>query len=470
MSSTFFGVEIGKRGLMAAQKALDVISHNMVNAGTPGYTRQVANIVATDPFSYPSANAEISAGQLGTGVDVASINRIRDLLLDEQIRKETSTLNYWNSQNDLLDQIERIMNEPSKTGIQSTLDAFWKSLQDLQGSKAADPSTRDIVASTAVTLTDYIKQTYNDLKNLRSTVDKQVQDTVKTINNYATQLADLNDQIGKVTIQGDQPNDLLDQRDIVLEKLSELVNIRVSFDQQNRATVTLGGGTLVSGVEYNQLTTTPNPADPTISDITWKGVADPASSKISVSNGMLKGLLDIRDTALPNMMADLDTLTSTLITEMNKQHQQGFDLEGKPGGMFFTGTGAADIGVSADIQLNSSKIAASATGASGDSGNSDKMAGIFQQKLFNGKTATIGEFFAGVVAKLGVDSASAQSRVKNQNLLVTSLNQKRESVSGVSMNEETANSLIFNHAFDAASKVITTMDELLDVIINRLKV
>ena len=473
MASTFFGIEIGKRGLATAQQALNITSHNMVNAGTKGYTRQVPIITASSPFPYPSFNGEASAGQVGTGVEVVSINRIRDQLLDGQIYKETSTLNYWSSQSNMLDQIERTMNEPSDTGLAATMSDFWTALQDLQNT-AGDVPSRNTVIQKALTLTDYFRQTYSDLKDLRSNADSQIKDSVKTINEFAKQLADLNDQIGKVTIQGDQPNDLLDQRDMVLEQLSQFADIRVSYDQQDRVTVMLGGGTLVNNVHYNELTTVTNPSDPAVSSVVWAGGENSATNQVSISSGSIKSLLDIRDTTLPNLMQSLDALANTLRDVMNQQHKKGYDLDGNPGVDFFTGTGAADIGVNVDIQNDSRKIAASATGASDNGDNMKAMAGLFQTKLqFHAgtttTTATMIEFYTGLITTLGIQSQNSQSRVTNQDLLVANLTGKRASISGVSMDEETSNMLIFNHAFDAASKVITTMDELLDVIINHLQ-
>ncbi len=469
MPSTFSGLEIGRRALLTSQKALEITSHNMANAGTPGYSRQVPTISATAPYTYPIFNREKSAGQIGTGVDITSINRVRDQLLDDQIQRESSSLGQWAAMRDMLDQVERTLNEPSDSGIRAAVDEFWSAMQDLS-TKPNDTPTRAALVQQTMTMTDQIRQSYQGLKTLRSDINDRIAAQVEEINGYAKELAELNDQIGKINIQGDQPNDLLDRRDEVLEKLSSIVNIRTTYDAQNRVTVTVGGRSLVYGNQCSSMITVRNENDPSASEIRWEGLTDPAAREVNISSGSLQGLLTVRDEKIPQMLNNLDQYAKALITNVNSVHQKGIGLDGSTNMNFFEGTGASDIRLAEVIEDNPQRIAASASGASGEGAIALEMAALKQKPILNGNTVTMGSFFAGVIAELGIDSNTAKTKANNQALLIDHLSEKRESISGVSLDEEMTNMIQFQHGYNAAAKIISTMNELLDVIINRLKI
>ncbi len=469
MPSTFSGLEIGRRALLTSQKALEITSHNMANAGTPGYSRQVPTISATAPYTYPIFNREKTAGQIGTGVDITSINRVRDQLLDDQIQRESSALGQWASMRDMLDQIERTLNEPSNNGIRAAVDEFWNAMQNL-ATKPNDTPTRAALVQQTMTMTDQIRESYQGLKTLRSDVNDRIAAQVEEINGYAKELAELNDQIGKINIQGDQPNDLLDRRDQLLEELSTIVNIRTTYDAQDRVTVTVGGRSLVYGNQYSSMITVRNENDPSASEIRWEGLTDPAAREVNISSGSLQGLLTVRDEKIPQMLDNLDQYAKALITNVNSVHQKGIGLDGSTNLKFFEGTGASDIRLAEVIEDNPQRIAASASGASGEGAIALELAALKQKPILNGNTVTLGSFFAGVIAELGIDSAMAKTKANNQALLINHLSDKRESISGVSLDEEMTNMIQFQHGYNAAAKIISTMNELLDVIINRLKV
>jgi flagellar hook-associated protein 1 FlgK len=470
VASTFFGLETGVRGLLTHQQALEVTSQNMTNASTPGYSRQRAEIATTEPFTEPSFNRVKVAGQMGTGAEVTEVIRIRDQIIDQQIRQETTTSGYWNARQDFLGQAEKIINEPADSNIRSEIDAYWAALQELAKTPDSQP-TRSTLRQTALTLTQDIRHNHDSLKTLHDDINEKIVSTVGEINRYAEQIAHLNKQIGKVTALGDNANDLMDKRDALVEELSKDTNVSVSYDEVNKITVQINGIPLVSGEDANFIKTI---------EENNKGNARlewtlPKHQPVAPTNGSLAGLLQLRDQDLPKMIHDIDTVANTLISETNQIHKQGFGLDKSTGNDFFSGSGAADIDVSRIIQDSNnglSKIAASSSviGLPGNNENVQKMADLQNQLLMMEGTTTMDGYLGNMVGDLAERSLAAQTKVAHQTTLITSMENNRQSVSGVNLDEETANMVKFQHGYNAAAKVISTMDAMLDVIINDLKV
>ncbi len=480
MRSTFFGIQTGLRGLMAQQRALDTTGHNITNANTPGYSRQVTNLATTSPYTVPSFGRPAAAGQIGTGVTADAVERMRSAFLDDQIRNESETLGYWAAQSETLTQVEGILGEPSDTGLSNALDVFWKSMQDLSLHPESMP-IRTIVRQRGVELADMIQHTYTQLNDTQKSVDQAITLKVDEINGIAQQIADLNDQISKAVGVGLQPNDLLDRRDLLVTKLSKMVNISTFNGENGAVTVNIGGISLVAGEQAHKLTTVPNALNGGLVDVRWADFQDPSSPPdllpADVTNGELKGMLDVRDVKLAGYMSQLNDLAAGLITNVNAQHAgpAGFDLNGNPGGAFFAGTDASNIAVdpaimAGDPGLRLIAASSSATGVPGDGSNALKIAQLNQAKIMNGGTATYSEFLGAMVSNLGVDSDQAKTMETNQTTLIDHLTKQSESIAGVSLDEEAANMIKFQHGYDAAARVITTMDEMLDVIINSMGV
>jgi flagellar hook-associated protein FlgK len=223
---SFFGLEIAKRGLFAQQGALHTTGHNIANANTEGYTRQRVNMEATPAFPYPSLVNHTSAGQIGTGVMVGEIQRLRERYLDNQLWTGHKYLGEWEAKFDILSKIETIMNEPSDHGLQNTMDAFWKSWQDLSVNPE-DKAARETVRQKGIELTEMFAHLSRSLKDLQDSVDRKIEVTADTINKYAIELRELNRKISDLVPHGYVPNDLYDQRDLLLDKLSKITDIRV---------------------------------------------------------------------------------------------------------------------------------------------------------------------------------------------------------------------------------------------------
>lgn len=454
---------------MAHQMGLETTAHNVANANTPGYTRQVVQLQATTPFSPPSWISPAIAGQIGTGVEVVAIQRMRDAFLDSQIRQETSSKGRWETQSELLSQIELIFNEPSESGIRTALDDFWKALQDLSLNPES-ASARTVVLRRGEALADLINHTYLQLQELQRSVNSDIEVKVTEINTYANRIAALNKQIIEASSVGDNPNDLMDQRDLLITELSMIVDINVITDKFNATTVTIGGVPIVEWDRARQLEVRDDDSDG-MSEIYWQG----STNTVQFTDGTLRGQMEIRDNYIPAGLKALDNFIFTLESQFNAQHEKGYDFKGAPGNPFFVYNGPGTLRVA----ITEQEIAASLdSDAVGNGENAKKLAnilhGIITIEDRDGNTVaantTLRDYFIGVMAQLGIDTQHAMRMTENQNVLVNSLQDRMEAVAGVSLDEEMVNMIKFQHAYNAAARVIATMDQIYDTIINGLGV
>ncbi|MDD2620906.1 MAG: flagellar hook-associated protein FlgK, partial [Syntrophomonadaceae bacterium] len=334
----FFGLEIGKRGIFTSQTALDITGHNISNAGTPGYARQAPDIITNLPWHAPMLNNGSRIGQLGTGSDIASINRIRDELLDVQIRNETKTSGYWNSMMDTMDRIEAILNEPSEDGLRGVMDKFWESWQDLSLNPESE-SVRSVVVQRGLATAEAFNHSYTQLQELRTDINEQVKIKIGDVNSLAKQIADLNKQITAITGVGKQPNDLKDKRDLLVLQLSEIADVKASNEKNDMISVQLGDRMLVQGVDYNQIDLLKD--DEGMVMPVWTD----SQTRVRLQSGTLRGLLDARGRSnlsqeadpseyketIPIMIEQLNALAKTIILKTNEVHRGGYSLNNKTG-------------------------------------------------------------------------------------------------------------------------------------------
>jgi flagellar hook-associated protein 1 len=349
MVSTFHGLETAKRGMYAQQAALGVVGHNIANANTPGYSRQRVNFEQTEPYPAPSLNRPQMPGQMGTGVEAGSIQRIRDSFLDVQYRNEHNKLGYWETKANSLMQMEEIMNEPSDSGLANTMDLFWQSIQDL-AVNPKNPGARSVVRQRGMALAETFGYLSNSLTDIRQDLGNEIDVTEKEVNSLLEQIHNVNNQIGDVEPHGYLPNDLYDERDRLIDNLSQLVNIKVSYEHAGGNAISISEGkATIQLVDENKSTIADlvnaqgfkeikvNYTDPDqesyVTSISVGG--EDISIENFKSNGKLKGLIESYGMQIqageesevvggfPEMLAELDNLAFTFAVEFNRVHYAG---------------------------------------------------------------------------------------------------------------------------------------------------
>ena len=477
--SILLGLNTGVRALMTQQQALNTTAHNIANANTPGYSRQDVMLHTTEPFTFPSMNRSALAGQVGTGVTIDQVRRMRDTFFDVQYRQQNQGLGYWDTVSQGIHDIEDVYNEPSDQGLGQQLSQFFNQWRDLVNDPR-NAATRLTLKEQSLDLTSFIRRSYSELVQQQHHLDDIVVQRVDQVNSLADQISALNDQIGKVLAVGDTPNDLRDRRDLLLDDLSKIARITAFENDRGEEMVNLGGVQLVGDNFTNKINTVVN-----------GGVHVPQwnsdGSTVNFTGGELKGLLDLRDVNIPGQIAALNTLAKALLDDVNAQHQLGHTLNdttnnslGASTGLdFFTavaGNEAQTIDVSTDIQTDVNNIAAASNAnAPGDSANADAIAGL-QFSLVLGETAplaadgtaTIEDYYRGLISQLGSQGEQAKNQFDNQNLLVQHIETARQSVSGVSLDEEATKQIEYQRGFEAAARLVSTFDSMLDTIINHM--
>jgi flagellar hook-associated protein 1 len=464
MTSTFFGVELGKRGLFAQQAALYTTGNNISNANTDGYTRQRAEMQATSSIPAPGMNADKTPGQMGTGVEVDKIARLREDFLDVQYRGENKNLGYWEAKSDTYTKIEDIVNEPSDSGIANAMDQFWAGWQELAKNPESS-AARAVVQQRGVAVAESFQSVSNSLDQMKTDLDNVISTKVDQVNSLATQIGDLNQQISRIVPNNYQPNDLYDKRDVLLDQLSKLVDVNVTPTTNGMIQVSVGSNVLVDNQTTNKLAVDSDGV------VSIEGESVPTK----LTSGELLGRIESRYNSIPDFQTSLDTLVKTFADNVNNQHKQGITLDNTPGSDFFVGDTAGNISVSPDILSSLNKIAAAPASdpSVGNGDNAQAIADIkFHSLTFTDptgndvSTSTADDFYQNIIAKLGINSQEAQRMQDNSQVMVNQVDNRRQSVSGVSLDEEMSNMVRFQQAYNASARVVTVMDEVLDKVIN----
>jgi flagellar hook-associated protein 1 FlgK len=333
MTSTFTGIEIGKRAVDAHQQALNVTGHNLSNVSTKGYSRQRIEFTAFEPIYLPGLNREETPGQIGQGVVVGRIARLRDELLDRRIIAQGGGEGYWKARDPYIRDMERIYLEPGKNSIRNKMDEFWNAWQELS-IYPSDAAPRLSVLERGKTLIDGIHERYFALKTLQERADEDIRMTVKQINDLSGQIAELNDTVQKVKAHGDNPNDLLDRRDLLVDRLSSLININVDTRDPDEFMVHTNGLILVQGRIGRHFDLELN-AETGYSDIVWNETRNKLEILNGDHSGRLGSLVELRDFTIKSEIQTLDNMTMNFVSLVNEIHEKAYGLNGVTGVKFF---------------------------------------------------------------------------------------------------------------------------------------
>lgn len=551
-------LNVATSGLFASQQAMDISGQNISNANVDGYSRKRLN-QTTD------YRQDGQFGQVGMGVDMVNIERLRNSFIDDQIRRQNQDVGNYTELDNTMQSIENVFNEPSDTGVQHYIDQFFDSWQNL-ANNPSDISARTMVKTNGEILTDVFHNLSGELSNLRQSRNDELEDRVKKINEISAEILNLNKEIGSVQIGNQNANDSKDKRDLLLKQLSELVDITSVENEHGQVTVTTGGSILVSPVDRQELetyTTAFNQPDgTTITDI---GIRFTNSKRqLNPQGGQIRGLLDSRDVVVPSYQKKLDQLATALVKKVNELHSQGYNLNGYSGNDFFDSsvTGASDIKISASIESDVANIAASSGGeiqpavtnqltagshnfgiaavqlfrdpvavpptaaknivqgtvvvstptvtlkegvdyninyqngtiqmlhngydaqnldvkfqyrsggfqGAGDNSNALKIANLrsdltMTPDILGNGTSTFTEYYSSMIGELGLNRNEAKSNLDTRKSLVEQYQSQQDSIAGVSIDEEMANLIKYQHTYQAAARIISVTSEMLDTLL-----
>ena len=554
--TAFESLKIGTRGLAASQLAMNVTGQNISNANTEGYSRKRVELSAdkrTDP----------QLGERGFGVEIEKVARYTDEFLELQIRDQLSDEGYFTAFNRVFERIENILTEPNDSGMNKTLDKFWDSWQDL-ANNPQDAASREVVRSSALVMTDKFHTLANQMDKLRLSLDTDIEEKIDEINGLIKEIYTLNQEVATGELQNGEANDSRDKRDLLVRKLSTVIDVGIVEDELGRITLTTAGNVLVGPSSFLTLKIAKNSqSGNTTGSVIGNQITFANSNKrYNPRGGELKGIIDARDEILPRYQALLDQIAGNLVSTVNRVHESGYNLKSNTGISFFSGTEtlASNIQLSASVLSDASNISAAKGGTTvgpitenlavppagapqinlrnidpnyryltngslelrmgnvtleegagrdyvvdhefgvitfinygryaggealdvtfrydaagfpgpGDGSNALSIAQLRDQQTMSRTpldppNQTVGDFYAGLIGVLGIERNQAQANMDTRKFLVDQFKERKLEITGVSLDEELANMIRFEHTYQASARFISSINQILDVLLN----
>ncbi len=444
-------IDIAQSGLSAYQSALDVTANNIANASNTDYTRQRADLTAM-----PST--QDATFSWGNGVKLADIQRIRDTLTDQQIRSNNSKYSDNNQQNVFLNNIQNLFSEPSDLGLSNLTTAFFNSWQQLSVTPNS-VSLRNNVIQAAQTLSTKIQNINDGIDQVKSNIVGQLKDNVNTLNSDIKQIQTLNQQIFSAQVSGQQANDLMDTRDKLLNDISNLANVNVTYDNSGSAVISIGGILVADRSTATQFAVSNTPNGLTVT------TADGASTP-NLTGGQLHALTDVYNNKIASYQTQLNDYVNRLMTSVNSAHSAGYTNTTPPqtGGNFFDNYTNGVLSINNQILQDPNKIAVSSDGTSGNGDVAVTIASLVNQKDSNGTTLI--DNYTSLVTQVGSDAQNTQNNAQAYQQLLNQLQKQQSSFSGVSVDEEMSNVLQYQRAYEASAKILTIADQMMQTLLN----
>jgi flagellar hook-associated protein 1 FlgK len=535
--ATFFGFNIANSGLFVAQRNIDITSHNIANANTPGFTRQRMITANIPPPHYASKIRGNTTTLVGGGVKGLSIEQIRSVFLDRQYRARNTEAEYWNARGTALYYLEDIFNNTADTGLNKVISDFFDSISTLHAANVDNAAMRNIMVENARTMTTMINGYYERMEDLMYEQDHNIRNSIVRVNAVMENIASLNRSIFIFEQGGSNANDLRDQRNLLLDELAGYMDI--SYEEVSTGkrcilgrelttmSVWLGprgnnqwlvdgyDSRVIAAVQDHNNTVTQDimpPVDPTrllhtlrfadTLDADGRPIANTAP--IDIRSGALKGYMDIRDgnsrenQGIPYFVNQLNILVKGIVESVNTVLLEGYtvpytDANGifhpsrkasdDPPIFFFdpTGNNAATFRLSEavggtngsgfNIAASSIRITKGDPSILDDAQTGNNLI-LLELLTLRNRTDLPGiggytDFFNRFLSEMATEVGRSLRKGEEQMFLLDSIENQRLSYSGVSLDEEMVNLVRFQHAYNAAARMITAMDEALDVLINR---
>ncbi|MGZ6290947.1 MAG: flagellar hook-associated protein FlgK [Syntrophales bacterium] len=439
--------------------AMNVTGSNIANVNTPGYSRLRPDFGSIGVFNAASDQQQV-------GVKITSIERLYDKYLDQQVVQQEQYGAYSQSQLDVLNNVQTVFNESTGGGINDLLSQFWGAWSQL----SANPSgitERDSLVSVSQSLASMFNQKANELINIQNDTNNEISSDVTKLNTDLAQLADYNDKIVQIQNSGGTAADLCDKRTELLKNISQIADVNYYEEKDGSVNVYISNGrSLVEGTNVWNLNVKANPNNSNYYDIVF---ADAPNQVINgdLKGGQLAGLIDVRDNKVAGYLNDLNSMASTIITKVNALNSSGYDLNGNAGGNFFstTSTLAKDMQVDSSIVADVRKIAAGTT-VNGDGDNASSIAALQNDASSMGSGMTIDNFYESLTSRVGQDVVNAQNTLDHQTSVMNQLENQRDAVSGVSLDEEMLNLIKYQAAYNAAGRLVATVNTMMNNLIN----
>jgi flagellar hook-associated protein 1 FlgK len=468
--STFSGLNTAVTALWAQQRAMEVTGQNVANSNTDGYSRQRVDVQSVGGATQPTMWS--TQTQVGQGVNADSVQRIRDALLEARAQGEHASAASLTVQSGTLTQIEDAFGEPGDTGLQQAMNDMWAGWSEV-ANNPTQPGPRSEVLQRTATLVGRLHESSAALTGQWADLHDGLSSMVTEVNASLTQIAGYSKAIATASAGGMDTNELADKRDALVLDLADKIGATSSTAADGSFTVSVGGTTLVSGTTALQLQVAGSTDPRTASATSPSVVTVPGGTAVRVG-GTAQGDLQSMGTIIPGYLDQLDGIAQQLATQVNTAHQAGYDLDGVKGGAVFTDPTGATTGITAssitlaisdpDALAAASLPPGSAGGTpSADAGNADA---LYQHRL---DTAGADATYRKMIVSLGVQSTTASGNLASQSAIATQVDADRESVSGVNLDDEMTNMLQYQHAYAAAGKLVSAIDDMLDTVIGMVR-
>ncbi len=459
-------LDMGKRGMMLNQSALQTTSHNIANKSTEGYSRQRVDI---------QTNPAVDEGRhrIGTGAMAAGISRTNNPWLEKQIEREGSSLSFTDGRASGLQKLESVFNEQTVKGLNGSITEFFNSFRELASNPESNVS-RTVVRDTSMNLVKNFQDMDRQIDSVATDLNKQIESGVREVNGMVKEVAQLNEKILNVETTGANANDERDRRDLLVKKLSEKLDINYAEDSKTgMLNITAGRtGILVAGTTFEQVKTSTNNENKTqvLYELSKGGLQVDITDQFK--RGSIGGAIEVRDNLVADLKTHLETLSYNISNEVNKAHMEGFDRSGNAGinlfdipqdGQFTV----QDLKVNSAIIEDSSLIAAGAKPNSvGDNTTANVIHSLQFKPIMEEGKYTFDDFYNSKVGQIGILAQRANSDLESQQNIVDQLKNTRESISGVSLDEEATKMIEFQKSFEANARIIKMADEMFDTVLN----
>jgi len=443
----FSGLQIGLSSLLAQRRAIEVAGHNVANVGTEGYSRQRVELASDAGPITPALFARYEGS--GMGVRAGTITRLRDQFLELRGYQEHAAGSRLGQLRTTFERVESAFGEPSDTGLAAQLADFWAGWDDV-ANRPDDIAARSQLLERAATLASSFRRLDEQFASMRESTLDQLSATVAEVNALAGRIADLNATIQSAVLSGLNGNDLMDQRDLLVSQLAERVGATVRPNDAGTVDVFVGGTALVRGTAAEALDVVVGTDPAQTVTVAW--AKDGLAANV---DGTAAGMLETVNDVLPRYRASLASVAGDLRTETNAVHATGFDLDGNPGLDVFV-LGPLGLEVNPALAGQPRLVAAAATPGTLDGSVASQLAGSEQAD----------RSYRQLVVGLGVEAQSANRRADIQAAITQQVDAARESEAGVNLDEEMTNLIAYQHAYDAAARFVTAVDQALDTLIN----